>query len=153
MTESIRIAPDSTDAPRANLPEYTVSELSAAVKRSLEQGFSYVRVRGEVSGFKRHGSGHCYLSLKDADAVLDAVIWRMTAQRMSLRPEDGLEVVCTGRITTYPGRSKYQLVIERMELAGVGALLKMLEDRRKKLAAEGLFDASRKRPLPHLPDV
>src|SRR5215471_7694200 len=153
MTESILEAAGATDPSRANLPEYTVSELSAAVKRSLEQGFSYVRVRGEVSGFKRHSSGHCYLSLKDADAVLDAVIWRMTAQRMSLKPEDGLEVVCTGRITTYAGRSKYQLVIESMELAGVGALLKMLEDRRKRLAAEGLFDAARKRPLPYLPGV
>ena len=153
MTESILLAPGASDTARLNLPEYTVSELSAAVKRSLEQGFSYVRVRGEVSGFKRHGSGHCYLSLKDADAVLDAVIWRLTAQRMSLKPEDGLEVVCTGRITTYASRSKYQLVIESMELAGVGALLKLLEDRRKRLAAEGLFDAARKRPLPYLPDV
>jgi exodeoxyribonuclease VII large subunit len=130
MTESTVLAPGAADPSRLNLPEYTVSELSAAVKRSLEQGFSYVRVRGEVSGFKRHGSGHCYLSLKDADAVLDAVIWRMTAQRMSLKPEDGLEVLCTGRITTYANRSKYQLVIESIELAGVGALLKMLEDRR-----------------------
>jgi exodeoxyribonuclease VII large subunit len=153
MTESILLDPGAVDTSRLNLPEYTVSELSAAVKRSLEQGFSYVRVRGEVSGFKRHGSGHCYLCLKDTDAVLDAVIWRLTAQRMSLKPEDGLEVVCTGRITTYASRSKYQLVIESMELAGVGALLKMLEDRRKRLAAEGLFDAARKRPLPYLPDV
>ena len=151
MTESTLVAPGAADSARANLPEYTVSELSAAVKRSLEQGFSYVRVRGEVSGFKRHSSGHCYLSLKDADAVLDAVIWRMTAQRMSLKPEDGMEVLCTGRITTYASRSKYQLVIESMELAGVGALLKMLEERRKRLAAEGLFDESRKQPLPYLP--
>ncbi|HVM81871.1 MAG TPA: exodeoxyribonuclease VII large subunit [Stellaceae bacterium] len=141
------------DAPRLNLPEYTVSELSAAVKRNLEQGFSYVRVRGEVSGFKRVASGHCYLSLKDADAVLDAVIWRALAQRLSLKPEDGMEVVCTGRITTYPGRSKYQLIVESMELAGVGALLKMLEERRKRLAAEGLFEESRKKPLPYLPEV
>src|SRR5579871_5912636 len=147
MTETV------LGAARANLPEFTVSELSAAVKRSLEQGFAYVRVRGEVSGFKRHGSGHCYLSLKDSEAVLDAVIWRMTAQRLALKPEDGMEVVCTGRITTFPGRSKYQLVIESVELAGVGALLKLLEDRRKRLAAEGLFDASRKRKLPFLPEV
>jgi exodeoxyribonuclease VII large subunit len=153
MAESILVAPGAADTGRLNLPEYTVSELSAAVKRSLEQGFSYVRVRGEISGFKRHGSGHCYLSLKDAEAQLDGVIWRMTAQRMSLKPEDGMEVVCTGRITTFASRSKYQLVIESMELAGVGALLKMLEDRRKRLAAEGLFDASRKRPLPYLPEV
>ena len=115
---------------RANLPEYTVSELSAALRRTIEQGFSYVRVRGEISGWKRHASGHCYLALKDADAVLDAVCWRMTALRLPLKPEDGMEVVCTGRLTTFPGRSKYQLVIESMELAGVGALLKILEDRR-----------------------
>src|SRR5215469_1601046 len=141
------------NASRPNLPEYTVSEISAAVKRNLEQGFAYVRVRGEISGFKRHGSGHCYLSLKDSEAVLDAVIWRQTAQRLAVKPEDGLEVVCTGRITTFAGRSKYQLVIERVELAGVGALLKMLEERRKRLAAEGLFDAGRKKKLPFLPEV
>ncbi|SRR5579883_783637 len=153
MTESTLVAPGGADKARLNLPEYTVSELSAAVKRSLEQGFAYVRVRGEISGFKRHTSGHCYLALKDAEAQLDAVIWRMTAQRMSLKPADGMEVVCTGRITTFASRSKYQLVIESMELAGEGALLKMLEDRRKRLAAEGLFDAARKRPLPYLPEV
>jgi exodeoxyribonuclease VII large subunit len=146
--------PLQTAAPvRANLPEYTVSELSAALKRSIEQGFSYVRVRGEVSGFKRHGSGHCYLALKDAEAVLDAVCWRGTAIRLAAKPEDGMEVVCTGRLTTYPGRSKYQLVIETMELAGVGALLKLLEDRRKRLAAEGLFAEERKKRLPFLPRV
>jgi exodeoxyribonuclease VII large subunit len=138
---------------RPNLPEYSVSELSQAVKRHIESDFGHVRVRGEVSGFKRHSSGHCYLSLKDADAVLDAVIWRPLAQRLTLKPEDGMEVVCTGRMTTYASRSKYQLVIEAVELAGIGALLKMLEERRKKLAAEGLFDQSRKRPLPYLPEV
>src|SRR5499427_1689084 len=132
MTESILVAPSTGDSARANLPEYTVSELSAAVKRSLEQGFSYVRVRGEVSGFKRHSSGHCYLSLKDAEAVIDAVCWRITAMRLGLKPEDGMEVLCSGRLTTFPGRSKYQLVIDTMELAGVGALLKLLEDRRKR---------------------
>src|SRR5229473_248961 len=138
---------------RSNLAEYTVSELSAALKRTIEQDFSYVRVRGEVSGFKRHGSGHCYLALKDAEAVLDAVCWRGTAIRLAVKPEDGMEVVCTGRLTTYPGRSKYQLVIESMELAGVGALLKLLEDRRKRLAAEGLFDEERKKRLPFLPRI
>src|SRR5579863_10280295 len=122
MTDSVVDNP-----PRLNLPEYTVSEISLAVKRSLEQGFAYVRVRGEISGFKRHSSGHCYLSLKDAEAVLDAVCWRATAIRLPLKPEDGMEVVCTGRLTTYPGRSKYQLVIDTIELAGVGALLKLLE--------------------------
>jgi exodeoxyribonuclease VII large subunit len=139
--------------PRANLPEYTVSELARALKRSIEENFAYVRVRGEISGFKRHASGHCYLSLKDAEAVIDAVCWRMTALRLGLKPEDGMEVLCTGRLTTYPGRSRYQLVIDSMELAGVGALLKLLEDRRKRLAAEGLFAAERKKRLPFLPEV
>jgi exodeoxyribonuclease VII large subunit len=138
---------------QGNRPEYTVSELAAALKRSVEENFSYVRVRGEVSGFKRHGSGHCYFSLKDADAVLDAVCWRMTAIRLSVRPEDGMEVIATGRLTTYPGRSKYQLVVDSIELAGIGALLKLLEDRRKRLAAEGLFAAERKKKLPFLPRV
>jgi exodeoxyribonuclease VII large subunit len=141
------------DPVTANLPEYTVSEISQAVKRTLEGSFERVRVRGEISGFKRHSSGHCYLTLKDADAAIDGVCWRGTAQRLAIRPEDGMEVVVSGRVTTYPGRSKYQLVIDAMELAGEGALLKMIEDRRKRLAAEGLFDAARKRPLPFLPDV
>ena len=145
---------DATEAPaRPNLPEYTVSELSAALKRTIEDGFAHVRVRGEISGWKRHGSGHCYFALKDSEAVLDAVCWRMTAIRLALRPEDGMEVICTGRLTTYPGRSKYQLVVDRVELAGRGALLKLLEDRREKLAAEGLFDAEKKHKLPFLPGV
>jgi exodeoxyribonuclease VII large subunit len=138
---------------RPNLPEYTVSELSAALKRTIEQGFSYVRVRGEISGFKRHGSGHCYFALKDTDAVLDAVCWRGTALRLAIKPEDGMEVVCTGRLTTYPGRSKYQLVVDRIELNGIGALLKLLEERRQRLAAEGLFAEERKKRLPFLPRV
>src|SRR5216683_2889006 len=138
---------------QSNLPEYTVSELSLALKRSIEESFSHVRVRGEISGFKRHGSGHWYFALKDSDAVIDAVCWRNTAIRLPIRPEDGMEVVCTGRLTTYPGRSKYQLVIDSIELAGVGALLKLLEDRRKRLAAEGLFDEERKKRLPFLPRI
>jgi exodeoxyribonuclease VII large subunit len=137
----------------SNQPEYTVSELAAALKRSIEEKFSLVRVRGEISGYKRHGSGHWYFALKDADAVLDAVCWRMTAMRLAVRPEDGMEVIATGRLTTYPGRSKYQLVVESIELAGRGALLKLLEDRRQRLAAEGLFAAERKRKLPFLPEV
>jgi exodeoxyribonuclease VII large subunit len=128
-------------AARSNLPEYTVSELSLALKRSIEGGFGHVRVRGEISGWKRHGSGHCYFALKDTDAVIDAVCWRPTAMRLALRPEDGMEVVCSGRLTTYPGRSKYQLVIDTIELAGRGALLRLLEERRQRLAAEGLFAA------------
>jgi exodeoxyribonuclease VII large subunit len=138
---------------RSNLVEYTVSELSRALKRSIEENFAYVRVRGEISGFKRHSSGHCYLALKDSEAVLDAVCWRMTAMRLGIKPEDGMEVVCTGRLTTFPGRSKYQLIIDTIELAGIGALLKVLEDRRRRLAAEGLFAAERKKKLPFLPEV
>ncbi len=138
---------------QGNLPEFTVSELSTALKRTVEDTFSYVRVRGELSGFKRAASGHMYMALKDESAVLDAVCWRGTASRLSIKPEDGLEVICSGRLTTYPARSKYQLVIDSMELAGEGALLKLLEERRKKLAAEGLFDEARKRPLPYLPEV
>jgi len=138
---------------RTNQPEYTVSELAAALRRSVEENFSHVRVRGEVSGFKRHGSGHLYFALKDADAVLDAVCWRMTAMRLGIKPEDGMEVIATGRLTTYAGRSKYQLIVESLELAGMGALLKLLEDRRQRLAAEGLFAAERKKKLPFLPSV
>lgn len=136
-----------------NLRIFTVSEIAQAVKRTLEGNFDRVRVRGEISGFKRAGSGHCYMCLKDQDAVLDAVCWRGTVMRLGLTPEDGLEVVATGRLTTYAGRSKYQMVLEALELAGEGALLKLLEERKRKLAAEGLFDASRKRPLPFLPRV
>lgn len=136
-----------------NIPEFTVSEISTALKRTVEANFDHVRVRGEISGFKRHSSGHLYYALKDSEAVLDAVSWRGTAARLGIQPEDGLEVIATGRLTTYPGRSKYQMIVERLELAGQGALLKLLEDRRKKLAAEGLFDAARKRPLPFLPKV
>ncbi len=136
-----------------NLPEYTVSEISQALKRTVEQTYDNVRVRGEISGFKRHSSGHLYFCLKDAEAVLDAVCWRGSAGRLMVAPEDGLEVVATGRLTTYPGRSKYQMVVERMELAGQGALLKLLEDRKRRLAGEGLFDAGRKKKLPFLPQV
>jgi len=139
--------------PRGNLPEYSVSELSQAVKRTVEDSFEIVRVRGEISGFKRHTSGHLYFTLKDADAAIDGVCWRGSAGKLGIRPEDGMEVVATGRLTTYPGRSKYQIVVERMELAGQGALLKLIEDRKKRLAAEGLFDAARKRRLPYLPTV
>src|SRR5690242_13022287 len=136
-----------------NLAELTVSELSAAIRRTLESGFDRVRVRGEISGFKRAGSGHLYMMLKDDQAAIKAVCWRSTAMRLGLAVEDGMEVIATGRITSYAERSEYQLVIDRIELAGVGALLKVIEDRRKKLAAEGLFDAARKRPLPKLPEV
>ena len=136
-----------------NLPEYSVSELSRALKRTVEEAYSYVRVRGEISSFKRAASGHLYMTLKDSDAVIDAVCWRGVAGRLSMQHEDGAEVIVSGKLTTYPGRSKYQIVIETMELAGEGAALKMLEDRRRKLAAEGLFDDSAKQPIPYLPEV
>ena len=136
-----------------NVPEYTVGEVSAALRRTVEGAFDRVRVRGEVSGFKRAASGHLYMSLKDENAVIDAVCWRGTARYLSVEPEDGLEIVATGRITTYAARSRYQIVIDGIEIAGEGALLKLLEERRRKLAAEGLFDGDRKRPLPFLPDT
>ena len=136
-----------------NLPILSVSELSQALKREVEETFAYVRIRGEISGFKRAASGHMYLTLKDEDAVLDGVCWRGTAGKLSVAPEDGMEVIATGRLTTYPARSKYQIVIDQMEVAGEGALLKLLEERRKKLTAEGLFDEDRKQNLPYLPEV
>ncbi|MCW5751708.1 MAG: exodeoxyribonuclease VII large subunit [Alphaproteobacteria bacterium] len=145
--------PTTSPAIAGNLPEYSVGELSSKLKRTVEEAFGLVRVRGEISGFKRAASGHLYLTLKDAEANLDAVCWKGQAARLGFRPEDGLEVVCTGRLTTYPSRSRYQLVIERMEPAGVGALMALLEERRRRLAAEGLFDQARKRPLPYLPEV
>ena len=134
-----------------NAPPLSVSELSGALKRTIETAFDHVRVRGEISGFKRHSSGHCYFTLKDEGACIDAVVWRGNAGGLAFRPEDGAEVIATGKLTTYAGRSKYQIVIERMELAGEGALLALLEKRRKALAAEGLFDSGRKRDLPYLP--
>jgi exodeoxyribonuclease VII large subunit len=152
--------PDDTRAsllanvsPGDNSPALSVSELSGALKRTIENAFGQVRVRGEISGFKRHASGHCYFTLKDENACIDAVIWRTSTAGLAFRPEDGAEVIATGRLTTYPGRSKYQIVVERMELAGEGALLALLEKRRKALAAEGLFATERKRKLPFLPAV
>ena len=142
------------DARGSNAPEITVSELAGALKRAIEDRFGYVRVRGEISGYRGpHSSGHAYFSLKDANARLDAVIWRTALQRIKLKPEEGLEVVATGKLTTFPGKSSYQIVIEALELAGVGALMALLEARRKKLAEEGLFDAARKRKVPFLPKV
>jgi exodeoxyribonuclease VII large subunit len=142
-----------SEAVRTNLPELSVSEIAAVLKRTVEDAFPFVRVRGEVSNLKFHSSGHVYFDLKDDKASLNAVIWRATAQRLHVKPEQGLEVVCTGRITTYAGSSRYQIVVEQVELAGLGALMAMLEARRKKLAAEGLFDASHKQKLPFLPEV
>ncbi len=137
-----------------NSTEYTVSEIAGQVKRMVEETFGYVRVRGEISKASVNaGSGHCYLSLKDERAVLDAVCWKGTMSKLTHRPEAGMEVIATGKLTTYPGSSKYQLVIDALEPAGVGALMAMLEERKKKLAAEGLFAPERKQPLPFLPEV
>ncbi|MBX9644421.1 MAG: exodeoxyribonuclease VII large subunit [Novosphingobium sp.] len=136
-----------------NAAALSVSEISAALKRMVEDRFGFVRVRGELSGVKRAASGHLYLALKDENARLDAVMWRGTVQRLNFQPEDGLEVIATGKLTTYPGRSNYQLVVERMEVAGEGALLALLAKTKARLEAEGLFDRTRKRPLPFLPRV
>ncbi|WP_444856207.1 exodeoxyribonuclease VII large subunit [Sphingosinicella sp.] len=148
-------SPDSgllaTEAPGDNAPALSVSELSSALKRMVEGAFDHVRVRGEISGFKRVGSGHCYFTLKDDAACIDAVIWRGTASALRFAPEDGIEVVATGKLTTYPARSRYQIVVERLELAGQGALMALLDRRRRQLAAEGLFDEAKKRPLPFAP--
>jgi exodeoxyribonuclease VII large subunit len=137
-----------------NVVEWSVSELSAALKRTVEDAYGHVRVRGEISGFKGASpSGHCYFRLKDDKAVLEAVIWKGTHGRMRIKPEEGLEVIVTGRLTTFAGSSKYQIVIDTLEPAGVGALMKLLEERKKKLAAQGLFDEARKQLLPFIPEV
>ena len=141
-----------SDAP-GNTPEYSVSEIAGALKRTVEAAFGQVRVRGELSGFKRHVSGHWYGAMKDERAVIDLVMFKGQAGALTFRPEDGLEVIVTGKLTTFPGRSRYQIVVERMEPAGVGALLAQIEARRLRLAAEGLFDVARKRPLPFIPRV
>ncbi len=137
-----------------NAPEFTVSELSSALKRTVEDNFGHVRVRGEISGFRGpHSSGHCYFALKDESAKIEAVIWKFAHARMRFKPQEGLEVIATGKLTTYPGSSKYQIVIEALEPAGIGALMALMEERKKKLAAEGLFDEARKQLLPWLPEV
>ncbi|SIQ73720.1 Exodeoxyribonuclease VII large subunit [Rhizobium sp. RU20A] len=141
------------DSP-TNLTEYSVSELSGSIKRTVEQAFDQVRVRGEISGYRGpHSSGHAYFALKDDRSRIDAVIWKGTFSRLRFRPEEGMEVIATGKVTTFPGSSKYQIVIETLEPAGAGALMALLEERRRKLAAEGLFDTAAKRPLPFLPRV
>ena len=142
-----------SDSP-SNLAEYSVSELSGSIKRTVEQAFDQVRVRGEISGYRGpHSSGHAYFSLKDDKARIDAVIWKGTMSRLKFRPEEGMEVIATGKVTTFPGSSKYQIVIETLEPAGAGALMALIEERKRKLGAEGLFDPSRKRPLPYMPKV
>ncbi|WP_027992936.1 exodeoxyribonuclease VII large subunit [Sinorhizobium meliloti] len=138
----------------SNVAEYSVSELSGSIKRTVEQAFEHVRVRGEISGYRGpHSSGHAYFALKDDRARIDAVVWKTTFARLKFRPEEGMEVIATGRVTTFPGSSKYQIVIDSLEPAGAGALMALIEERKRKLAAEGLFDADRKRPLPFMPRV
>ncbi|MEY4697551.1 MAG: hypothetical protein RIT14_1979, partial [Pseudomonadota bacterium] len=144
---------DPAPAPQGNQPEYTVSELSGAVKRVIEGEFGLVRVRGEVGRVSRPASGHLYFDLKDDRSVIAAISWKGQLARMQIRPEEGMEVVATGRMTTFPGQSKYQLIVEDVSPAGAGALMALLEKRRAALAAEGLFDAARKKPIPFLPDV
>jgi exodeoxyribonuclease VII large subunit len=140
--------------PHINAPEFTVSELSSALKRTVEDAYGHVRVRGEISGFRGpHSSGHCYFALKDDSAKIEAVIWKFAHARMRFKPQEGLEVIATGKLTTYPGSSKYQIVIEALEPAGIGALMALMEERKRKLAAEGLFDEARKQLLPWLPEV
>ena len=135
------------------IPQFSVSEISFAIKKTVENTFAKVRVKGEIFGCKRADSGHYYLSLKDENALLSAVCRKGVAMGLPVKPEDGIEVVATGRITTFSGKSSYQLVIENLEVAGTGALLKLLEERRKKFAAEGLFDVAHKKALPYLPEV
>jgi exodeoxyribonuclease VII large subunit len=145
---------DEADYPRSgNLPEYSVSEISSALKRTVEEAFSHVRIRGEISRVNRHSSGHCYFDLKDDRSAIASVVWKGNFAKLAVKPEQGLEIVATGHVTTFPGQSKYQIVVEQMELAGLGALMAMLEERRKRLLAEGLFDEARKRPLPFLPET
>ncbi len=142
---------DEPAGPGANAPEYSVSDLSGAVKRVIEGQFDHVRVRGEVGRVSRPRSGHVYLDLKDDRSVLAAICWKGVAAHLEVQPEEGMEVIATGRLTTYPGQSRYQLIIESVAPAGMGALMALLEKRRVALAAEGLFAAERKRPLPYLP--
>lgn len=135
----------------SNTPEYTVSELAFSLKRTVEETFGHVRVRGELGRVTVAKSGHCYLDVKDDKAVINSIIWKGVMSRLSMRPEEGMEVVCEGKLSTYPGRSNYQLIIEKMELAGAGALMALFEKRKKMFAAEGLFDSERKRELPFIP--
>jgi exodeoxyribonuclease VII large subunit len=146
---------DLIDAPEIGLngPEFSVSEISGAIKRVIEGEFSHVRIKGEIGRVSFPRSGHIYLDLKDDKSVISAVIWKGVASRLPIRPEEGFEVVATGRITTFGGQSKYQLVIEDIKPAGVGALMVMLEKRKAMLAAEGLFDETRKKTIPYLPDI
>lgn len=142
-----------SDSP-TNLTEFSVSELSGSIKRTIETAFDHVRVRGEISGYRGpHSSGHAYFSLKDDKARIDAVVWKGAFSKLKYRPEEGMEVIATGKITTFPGSSKYQIVIEQLEPAGAGALMALIEERKRRFTAEGLFDPARKQVLPFLPRV
>ena len=150
------MARSPSPAPNAsgNVAEFSVSELSNAIKRALEDGFGHVRLRGEVSGYRGpHASGHCYFALKDEKSRIDAVVWRGVWGRLRFKPEEGMEVIATGKISSFPGSSKYQIVIEQIEPAGLGALMAQLDERKRRLTEEGLFADERKRPLPFLPRV
>jgi len=153
--EKLSSSPYASDTrPGANAPEFSVSELSGHIKRALEEGFGYVRLRGEISGFRGpHASGHCYFALKDDRAKIEAVVWKGTYGRLRFKPEEGMEVIAQGKLTTFPNSSKYQIVIESIEPAGAGALMALLEERKRKFAAEGLFDEARKKAIPFLPKV
>lgn len=144
--------PAASTPATSNAPEWSVGDLASALKRTLEDAFGHVRLRGEISGYRgQHGSGHAYFSLKDGTARIDAVVWKGTFNRLRQRPQEGLEVVATGRITTFAGKSSYQIVVETLEPAGIGAWMALLEERKRVLSAEGLFAAERKRAIPYLP--
>lgn len=154
MQSNLELMNDSSNTQMEDKREiFSVSDISGRLQRTVEEAFSRVYIRGEISGLKVHTSGHAYFALKDDRAVIDGVCWRGQLAKQTVRPEDGMEVIATGRLTTYPGRSKYQIVVESIEVAGQGALLKLLEDRKRKLASEGLFAPERKVPLPFLPEV
>jgi exodeoxyribonuclease VII large subunit len=143
-----------SDTAPTNAPEFSVSELSSAIKRTMEESFERVRVRGEISGYRGpHSSGHSYFALKDQNSKIDAIIWKGVFSRLKFKPEEGMEVIATGKITTFPGKSSYQIVIDQIEPAGVGALLAQLEERKRRLSAEGLFAPERKQLIPYLPEV
>jgi exodeoxyribonuclease VII large subunit len=145
---------DPESSPTTNALEWSVSDLSGALKRTVEDQFGFVRVRGEISGYRGpSASGHVYFSLKDESARIDAVIWKGVFGRLKTKPQEGLEVIATGKVTTFPGKSSYQIIIDAIEPAGLGALMALLEERRRKLAAEGLFDEARKQLIPYLPEV
>jgi exodeoxyribonuclease VII large subunit len=145
---------EAPSPPASNAPEWSVTDLAGALKRTLEDAFGHVRLRGEISGYRGpHSSGHVYFSLKDQGAKIDAVMWKGVFARLRIKPQDGLEVIATGKITTFPGKSTYQIVVETLEPAGIGALMALLDERRRVLTAEGLFAEARKRPLPFLPQV